>query len=118
MDLDEEVAPLFLALADPTRRAVVRLLGTGPRRAGELADAARAVAQRCEPGVGGRLLEVYDGDALELGRITVWEPGARLAWRSSTDDVEIDVRFDRSAGGTTVRVDARIPAGGEDRGGT
>jgi uncharacterized glyoxalase superfamily protein PhnB len=84
-------------------------------------DAARAVAQRCEPGVGGRLLEVYDdetGDALELGRITVWEPGARLAWRSSTDDVEIEVRFDRSRGGTTVRVDARIPAGGEDRGGT
>lgn len=84
-------------------------------------DAARAVARRCEPGVGGRLLEVYDeesGDALELGRITVWEPGARLAWRSSTDDVEIDVRFDRSPGGTTVRVEGRVPPGGEDRGGT
>jgi uncharacterized glyoxalase superfamily protein PhnB len=84
-------------------------------------DAARAVARRCEPGVGGRLLEVYDektGEALELGRITVWEPGARLAWRSSTDDVEIEVRFDRSAGGTTVRVEGRVPAGGEDRGGT
>src|SRR5437763_155844 len=84
-------------------------------------DASRAVARRCEPGLGGRLLEVYDaetGDALELGRITAWEPGARLAWRSSTDDVEIEVRFDRSAGGTTVRVDARIPAGGEDSGGT
>jgi uncharacterized glyoxalase superfamily protein PhnB len=79
------------------------------------------VAQRCEPGVGGRLLEVYDdatGDALELGRITIWEPGARLAWRSSTDDVEINVRFDATAGGTTVRVDARIPANGHDRGGT
>ena len=84
-------------------------------------DASRAVARRCEPGVGGRLLEVYDaetGDGLELGRITAWEPGARLAWRSSTDDVEIEVRFDRSAGGTTVRVDARIPADGEDSGGT
>jgi uncharacterized glyoxalase superfamily protein PhnB len=84
-------------------------------------DAARAVAHRCERGVGGRLLEVYDdetGEALELGRITVWEPGARLSWRSSTDDVEIDVRFAGFAGGTTVRVDARIPAGGEDRGGT
>jgi hypothetical protein len=33
------------------------------------------------------VLEVYDdtaGDALELGRITVWEPGKRLAWDSST----------------------------------
>jgi DNA-binding transcriptional ArsR family regulator len=40
MDLDEEVAPLFVALADPTRRAVVQLLGDGPRRAGELAEAA------------------------------------------------------------------------------
>ena len=82
-------------------------------------DAARAVAHRCEGGVGGRLLEVYDeetGDALELGRITVWEPGARLAWRSSTDDVEIEVRFAGSAGGTTVRVDALVE--GEDRGGT
>ncbi len=38
--LDEEVAPLFLALSDPTRRSVVRLLGGGPRRAGELAEAA------------------------------------------------------------------------------
>ena len=40
MDLDEEVAPLFVALADPTRRSVVQLLGEGPRRAGELAEAA------------------------------------------------------------------------------
>jgi uncharacterized glyoxalase superfamily protein PhnB len=84
-------------------------------------DAARAVAQRCEPGVGGRLLEVYDdaaGDVLELGRITVWEPGARLAWNSSMDDVEIDVRFDATTAGTMVRVRAEIPAGGKDRGGT
>lgn len=30
---------VFEALADPTRRQVVQLLGTRPRRAGELADA-------------------------------------------------------------------------------
>jgi uncharacterized glyoxalase superfamily protein PhnB len=84
-------------------------------------DAARAVAMRCEPGVGGRLLEVYDeaaGDALELGRITAWEPGARLAWRSSVDDVTIEVSFDASAAGTLVRVEARLEPGGHDRGGT
>jgi DNA-binding transcriptional ArsR family regulator len=31
---------VFLALADPTRRRVVQLLGERPHRAGELADAA------------------------------------------------------------------------------
>jgi uncharacterized glyoxalase superfamily protein PhnB len=84
-------------------------------------DAARAVARRCEPGVGGRLLEVYDddaGDALELGRITVWEPGAHLAWESSVDDVSVDVLFQPDEQGTTVRVEAHVPADGSDRGGT
>ena len=83
--------------------------------------AGRVVAVRCEPGVGGRLLEVYDdatGDALELGRITTWEPGRRLAWTSSVDDVETEVSFDPVGSFTTVRVVARIPAGGVDRGGT
>ena len=31
---------IFGALADPTRRSVVEMLGSGPRRAGELASAA------------------------------------------------------------------------------
>jgi uncharacterized glyoxalase superfamily protein PhnB len=81
----------------------------------------RMLAMRCEPGVGGRLLEVYDdatGDALELGRITVWEPGRRLAWTSSLDDVRTEVLFEPSTNGTLVRVVARIPVGGQDRGGT
>jgi DNA-binding transcriptional ArsR family regulator len=39
-DFDDEVSVVFVALADPTRRAVVQLLGAGPRRAGELAEAA------------------------------------------------------------------------------
>lgn len=34
-----EVAPLLQALADPTRLGVVQLLSSGPRRAGELAEA-------------------------------------------------------------------------------
>jgi len=36
----DEADILFSALADPTRRQVVQLLGTRPRRAGELAAAA------------------------------------------------------------------------------
>lgn len=86
-------------------------------------DAARAIGMRCEPGVGGRLLELYSedaADALELGRITTWQPGTLLAWDSSVDDVRVRVRFDPAADGTatTVTVTATIPAGGTDQGGT
>jgi len=83
--------------------------------------AGRLLAMRCEPGVGGRLLEVYDdktGESLELARITAWQPGAMLAWRSSIDDVETEVRFAATDDGTVVTVLARIPEGGHDRGGT
>src|SRR5262245_16118736 len=76
-------------------------------------------AMNCEPGIGGRVLEIYNkdsGDALELGRITVWEPGRRLAWESSIDDVDTEVTFEAVGSSTKVRVTARIPAGGVDRG--
>ena len=84
-------------------------------------DSGRLVEMRCEPGIGGRILEVYDaesGEGLELARITVWEPGRRLAWKSSLDDVTIDVRFDTTATGTIVRLEATVSDGGEDRGGS
>ena len=84
-------------------------------------DSSRAYTKRMEPGVGGRIVEVYDtsnGDGLELARITVWEPGTRLAWQSSLDDVAIDVRFNESERGTVVSVQATIPEDGTDRGGT
>ena len=78
-------------------------------------DAARVTEMRIEPGVDGRLLEIYDeaaGDVLELARITVWEPGVRLSWKSSVDDVIIDVRFEAVPAGTRVHVDATVPEGG------
>jgi uncharacterized glyoxalase superfamily protein PhnB len=84
-------------------------------------DSGRLVEMRCERGVGGRILEVYDadtGEGLELARITVWEPGRHLAWKSSLDDVTIDVRFDPTASGTIVRLEATVSEGGEDRGGS
>ena len=76
-------------------------------------DAARAIEMRIEPEVDGRVLEVYEGDALELGRITVWEPGTRLAYRSSVDDSEIDVRFEPVEGGTRVSVTQTLVPDGE-----
>jgi uncharacterized glyoxalase superfamily protein PhnB len=79
-------------------------------------DSGRAVAMRIEPGVGGRVLEVYDdaqNDALELGRITVWEPGAQLTYRSLVDDTEVDVRFDAVEGGTRVSVTQTLLPDGE-----
>jgi uncharacterized glyoxalase superfamily protein PhnB len=84
-------------------------------------DSARAIGMRCEPGVGGRLLELYAedaSDALELGRITRWQPGALLAWDSAVDDVRVEVHFEPAPAGTTVTVRATIPAGGADQGGT
>jgi hypothetical protein len=85
-------------------------------------DSGRVVEVRCEPGVGGRIVEVLDDrDArtvFERARITVWEPGARLAWTSGLDDVATEVRFEPTATGTRVVVEHTIPEGGADSGGT
>jgi len=84
-------------------------------------DSARAVKMVCEPGVGGRILEMYGSDpvdALEIARITAWRPGELVGWHSSLDDVDVEVTFQDFDGATIVRVLATIPAGGEDRGGT
>jgi hypothetical protein len=78
-------------------------------------DAYRAVGTRIEPGVGGRWLEVYDeaaGDVLEVGRITVWEPGVRLVllYRDGghkLDGTEVEVRFEAIEGGTRVTLEHR-----------
>ena len=79
-------------------------------------NAARAVGMRFEPGVGGRYLEIYDdaaGEMLEIGRITLWEPGRRLVYRSSLDDTEVDIRFEATSFGTRVAVEQRIVQGGK-----
>ena len=84
-------------------------------------DSGRLAEMRCERGVGGRILEMYDaetGKSLELARITVWEPGKRLAWTSSLDEVTINVLFEPTATGTIVRLEATVLEDGEDRGGS
>jgi uncharacterized glyoxalase superfamily protein PhnB len=85
-------------------------------------DGGRVVEVRCEPGVGGRIVEVLDdratGEMVERARITCWEPGVRVGWSSARDDVVTEVRFVATGIGTRVTVEHRIPPGGVDRGGT
>jgi uncharacterized glyoxalase superfamily protein PhnB/uncharacterized protein YndB with AHSA1/START domain len=85
-------------------------------------DGGRVVEVRCETGVGGRIMEILDdpaaGQVLERARITRWEPGTRLGWASSLDDVQTEVRFVPIEGGTRVTVEHVVPAGGQDKGGT
>src|SRR5262245_53492819 len=45
-------------------------------------DRERGLTIRIEPRVGGRFLEIWDlesGTCFEVGRVTVWDPGVRLA---------------------------------------
>jgi uncharacterized glyoxalase superfamily protein PhnB/uncharacterized protein YndB with AHSA1/START domain len=83
-------------------------------------DSARAVGMKIEPGVGGRILEVYQPavdtaaeDVLVLGEITVWEPGSRLAYRSEVDDTETQIDFEALDGGTRVTVEQTLVQGGK-----
>ena len=77
-------------------------------------DAERGLGIRIEPGVGGRFIEIYDldtGEGLEVGRVTAWEPGRRLAmtwaqvgWPEGTS-TEVEVTFEPE--GTQTRVTLR-----------
>jgi hypothetical protein len=72
-------------------------------------DPVRAIAIRLEPNVGGRLLEVYDnesGDAREMARVLVWEPGHRLLLRD-TRETDIEVTFEAAGGETKVTLEHR-----------
>jgi len=67
-----------------------------------------------EPGPGGRFTETSsDGSVFEIGRITVWEPGRRLAftWRQATfaagERTEVEVRFEPLGRETRVTVEHR-----------
>lgn len=69
---------------------------------------------RFEPGEGGRLVTTGpDGREFEVGRITVWRPGERLAltWRQATfapgQSTELDVRFEAIGDETRVTVEHR-----------
>jgi uncharacterized protein YndB with AHSA1/START domain len=79
-------------------------------------DPRRAIDIRFEPRVGGRWIEVWDaatGEGYEIGRLSVWEPGARLvtSYRNVTlpadAETELEVRFEPIATGTRVTLEHR-----------
>lgn len=81
-------------------------------------DASRLTELRLEAEVGGRMLEIYDeraGDMLETERVVVWEPGARLLLRGCLQDTETEVRFEKTARGTLVRVSQYLVPGGDPK---
>lgn len=65
-----------------------------------------------EPKLGGRFTETCaDGEVFEIGRISVWEPGARLAfsWRQASFEPDqvthVEVRFEPVGAETRVTVE-------------
>jgi len=69
-----------------------------------------------EPRQGGRLFEAFDdgpADVFEVGRVRVWEPGARLVleWRLQNfapgELTEVEVTFAPAPGGTNVTLEHR-----------
>ncbi len=77
-------------------------------------DRDRGRSVRIEPGVGGRFVEIQDletGAGFEVGRVTAWEPGRRLAltwtqvgWPEGVL-TDVEVTFAPVAEGTRVRVE-------------
>ena len=67
-----------------------------------------------EPGEGGRLTETFpDGEVFEIGRITAWHPGVRLAftWRQASfapgQATAVEVRFEPVGAETRITVEHR-----------
>jgi hypothetical protein len=77
----------------------------------------KAVGLRFEPWLGGRFIEVHDavtGEGIEIGRVSVWEPGRRLVW-TDTEGTEVDVQFDAYIGGGDAQTRVRLEHRGLER---
>ena len=103
IDVDTDPMTAFTAFTDEFDQ----WWGRGPIDA---YDTWRFVERRIEGGVGGRLVEDYGDEERVTGTITIWEPGACLAW-TARNDVTIDVTFEAYGSGTRVRVTGTVPDG-------
>jgi uncharacterized protein YndB with AHSA1/START domain len=74
---------------------------------------AREGSLRFEPGAGGRLVERGGEEEFEVGRVRVWEPGARLVFEFRARSfepgqiTEVEVAFAAEGDGTRVTVEHR-----------
>jgi len=69
-----------------------------------LPDITRTAAIGFEPRVGGRFMDVHDratGAGREIGRVTAWEHGRRLAF-TDNEGSEVEVSFEPAGAGTNV----------------
>jgi DNA-binding transcriptional ArsR family regulator len=94
----------LMALADPTRRHIVEMLGRGPRASGEIAASfaisAPAVSQHLKVLREARLVEVrveaqrriYTLNPLGLAEIDDWLARMKRFWSERLDDLERELR--------------------------
>jgi DNA-binding transcriptional ArsR family regulator len=94
----------FAALADPTRRRIVELLGRGERSAGEIVDefdvSAPAISQHLRALRDAGLVQVradaqrriYALDPAGLAEIDAWLESVRRFWSRSLDALERELR--------------------------
>jgi DNA-binding transcriptional ArsR family regulator len=92
------------ALADPTRRRIVELLGRGERSAGELVEefdvSAPAISQHLKALREARLVRVrvdaqrriYALDPAGLAEVDAWLAGVRRFWSGRLDALERELR--------------------------
>jgi DNA-binding transcriptional ArsR family regulator len=97
----------FSALADPTRRRIVELLGEGERSAGEIVDefdvSAPAISQHLRALRDAGLVQVraegqrriYALDPAGLREIDAWLAGVRRFWTGRLDALERELRKPR-----------------------
>lgn len=94
----------FAALADPTRRRIVELLGRGERSAGEIVEefdvSAPAISQHLKALRDAGLVQVradaqrriYALDPAGLAEIDAWLEGVRRYWNRRLDALERELR--------------------------
>jgi DNA-binding transcriptional ArsR family regulator len=107
-NLHNSAMDAFLAIADPTRREILALLGKGPRPAGEIAAqfsvSPPAISQHLKVLRLARLIQVradaqrriYALDPKGFEEVQRWLLGYRLFWNAKLDALEDALRADRS----------------------